>query len=560
MMLDRLFAEIPSLPAPYPKHVVFVSATDGQARARVVTVTANTLAELREKLNDKALQSKMNASYLRFDWVETVSSMTFGAYETALREVKRNFSRKGLSFDPDFRRAVTEGELNASALLYKGAKVPHCEVNHNNFDVYWTRRFGQKLSLPAPEDTVYLFTSAGLFCDQADGIVHPLLPTGPNTGRRDFDMNDAAQLEALITQGADYLAGEVNADGTFNYGWHPSFDRPINHYNTLRHASSTYALCEAYELLQKPMLRDAIERSLAYLSSERIIFPDGPSGPAFLTDLNNEVKLGGNAVAILAMCKFTEVTGDKRYLDLARQLGDGILTMEQEDGSFSHVLYADSLDLKEARRKVYCDGESAFALMRLYKATGDDRWIDTVRRAMKRYIAAEYWKYNDHWLAYCAAELVLHDPDPDYIRFGVRNLENYLDFIATRRTTFPTLLELCCASRLLIRQALSDPALEPSLEGLDLQEFVGAMETRAQYLANGFFFPEVAMHFRNPARIVGSFFIRHHGFRVRIDDVEHYLSGLIAYRTYLNERDNFSKLVRGAGSDLNPLNGPPSSQ
>jgi len=243
------------------------------------------------------------------------------------------------------------------------------------------------------------------------------------------------------------------------------------------------------------------------------------------------------------MCKFTEVTGDKRYLDLARQLGDGILTMEQEDGSFSHVLHADSLALKEATRTVYYDGESAFALMRLYKSTGEDRWIDTVRRAMKRYIAAEYWKYNDHWLAYCAAELVLHDPDPDYIRFGVRNLENYLDFIATRKTTFPTLLELCCASRLLIRQALSDPALEPSLAGLDLQEFVRAMETRAQYLANGFFFPEVAMHFRNPARIVGSFFIRHHGFRVRIDDVEHYLSGLIAYRSYLNERDKFAEAV-----------------
>ena len=125
----------------------------------------------------------------------------------------------------------------------------------------------------------------------------------------------------------------------------------------------------------------------------------------------------------------------------------------------------------------------------------------------------------------------------------MQNVRDYLDFIATRITTFPTLLELCYATRLLIRQTLTEPGLRHTLKGLDLHAFVDAMETRAQYLANGVFFPEVAMYFRNPARIKGSFFIRHHGFRVRIDDVEHYLSGLIAYRAYLDDRDDFADLI-----------------
>jgi hypothetical protein len=186
--------------------------------------------------------------------------------------------------------------------------------------------------------------------------------------------------------------------------------------------------------------------------------------------------------------------------------------------------------------------------MRLYDQLRDERWLNAVELAFGHFIRNNHARHHDHWLAYCANELTRHRPEEDYYRFAIDNIADHLDFVANRITTFPTLLELMMATRQVLTRLKIDGRFPDLLNRIDPGRFERALEKRAHYMLNGHFWPEMAMFMRNPRKVLGSFFIRHHAFRVRIDDVEHYLSGYIAYLRYLHEqelREDASQNVSG---------------
>lgn len=540
--------------------VVFFATGEGGSRARVASgrgadVEAAWQAAA-EAIAVQAARGENPPQRLRAEVVDKVTPMRWRELKAKLAQTKRNYFNEGIAFDARFEIALLAQEMHGGAVLYNG-DVDHAEPNPGNLHLLSKRRFGREIDFPADDEApVWCFTTRAVYVD-AKGA-WPITAEGQAAGFRALTDWNAPQIRTLIEDASTYLAAQVKPTGEFDYGWFPCFDRLIPTYNTLRHASSTYAMLEAWELTRDDTLKASIDRSIGFLTGTLIrpaVLPDGTRA-AYLLDIGNEIKLGGSAVCLLALVKYTELTGDRQFLPLLEQLALGIRHMQDaETGSFVHVLNAPALDVKDKFRVIYYDGEAAFGLMRLYGLTRDARWLAVVEKAFEHFIAAEHWRAHDHWLSYCVNELTRYRPETRYYQFGLRNVAGYLDFVLERITTFPTLLELMMAARDMVLRLESDPALRPLLAELDRDKFDRALAYRARYLANGHFWPELAMFFRNPDRIAGSFFIKHHSFRVRIDDVEHYLSGYVAYHRMLKASEGLQQGRRAGtvawGGDVN---------
>lgn len=526
---------------------VFLSASDMKTRAIVQNAAENSPADAwniaLEKLEKILSSEKIEPKILRADWVTSSEKMTWQDFNKLLGETRRNYFRRGLALDEDYKIAFTETEMNANYMLYKDGKTgsKNCIFRQNYSDDYCEKRFGCKFPTPEPNQTVEIFETCGAFVQEDE---EPKIITGKDiyAGRRDVSVIDAETFMKLAKSGANYLARQVQKNGRFIYGHYPCFDRIVPSYNSLRHFSSTFAMLDVYGAYKKmpPMkLGKAIVTAMDYAVKHFIIkrkLDDGNEA-AYVNDLG-ELKLGANGVTLLALVKYTELMRTKKYLPLMKAFANGILSMQNPDGSFVHVLNAEDFSVKEPFRIVYYDGEAVFGMMRLYSITKDERLLKASKLAFQRFIATNHWQNHDHWLSYAVNELTLYQPDEKYFEFGINNFLSFLPFIYHRDTQFPTLMELMMAADTMLERMKKMPEMAKLLERVNLNDFYAAMEKRAENLLNGFFWPELAMFYANPESIVGSFFIRHHAFRVRIDDVEHFLSGFVAYCRYLERRKN----------------------
>ncbi|RLA01699.1 MAG: Mur ligase, partial [Gammaproteobacteria bacterium] len=101
------------------KITLFFSISDGQDRARTFIIhnTDFNTAWLQGISELENIQKSQNliSPWIRIEAIHAVTQLSLAHYEQQLTKVKRNYSRKGISFDSEFKLAITEQELNANA-------------------------------------------------------------------------------------------------------------------------------------------------------------------------------------------------------------------------------------------------------------------------------------------------------------------------------------------------------------------------------------------------------------------------------------------------------------
>lgn len=510
--------------------VVFVSVTDGSFSARVFSACgagfATTFDAAMKKAESFLAVNDINPLWVKVDCVNSSNIISRAEFTEEIRSAREYFFKKGVSFDTGFETALLEAQLNCCGLInYKLGTLSDERIKQ-----YLGERGTELASIP---DTLIGFTTVGYICDENKKL-YKLYPDEENYGRRIIGELAKEDIKQVIQTSSVYLANAVKENGQFDYGVNPVNDFHFVTYNILRHSGTIWSLIMQYDTTKDEKLIPKIDSTIDFLM-QSIEYSD--SGHAYLVERKaDEIKLGGNAIAIVTLSTYASVFESNKYDKLIAALADSILDMQEENGSYYHVLSFPGFERKERDRIVYYDGEATFALARAYSITKDRRYLDAAERALDYFIKNDYTRFCDHWIAYAVNEVTIYEPKERFLNFGLKNANDNLSKIFNQDTTFHTFLELLMAAFSLYERIKEKKIYASYMQKFNFEAFIRTIYRRAHYMLGGYLYPETAMYMKVPSSVVYTFCVRHDSYRIRIDDVQHYIGG------YYNFYKNFDKL------------------
>lgn len=179
-------------------------------------------------------------------------------------------------------------------------------------------------------------------------------------------------------------------------------------YNILRHAGAMYAMSMYYQLQPDDNMRSAVKRAGKYLRDEAI--GPLPGKENMLAVLSKpyvcpgseplQAKLGGAGLGLVALLSLENICPGYTPLAGFRKLGQFIVYMQREDGSFYSEYIPSMGGVNDNWQSLYYPGEAILGLLMLYEKDPSDVWIDSAAKALAYLARSRKNKTDvpaDHW-------------------------------------------------------------------------------------------------------------------------------------------------------------------
>jgi hypothetical protein len=370
----------------------------------------------------------------------------------------------------------------------------------------------------------------------------------------------ADALLAAVRAGGDYLARMTDAQGMFTYLYDPVADQKLKGYGLLRHAGSIYALMEAYEELRVPEWLAKARLALDYMKTRIKPTPEG----SYLLDNTGEEqqKVGGSGLALIALAKYAEATGDLGDLQTMRELARLILHQQYPDGHFrdnADLMREDeSLQGKKLAKEVpYFPGEAALGLVRLYALDPQPSFLAGARGGVDFLIHVRdahddlKTQNHDHWQSYALHDLYVLTGDKAYldqaekiahaILLGEKTPDTaaHPDYVGTfydEGETTPTSTRL---------EALASTMQLSRFAGVDESWMAPAAMQLACFMRGQQLDAESVFFVKDPAKAIGGVRESLDNSDVRIDYVQHAMSAWLRLARLLRD-PNYGKAAHSA--------------
>jgi hypothetical protein len=353
-------------------------------------------------------------------------------------------------------------------------------------------------------------------------------------------------LRKAQTAAAEWIAINQNDDGSYVYEYDIDSDSISGAYNEVRHAGVTMSL---YQLAANGDLSVLPVADRAMARMERSLYRAN-GWAAVQSPTNGTIKLGSTALALAGLAQRRLATGDTQYDELMGEMGNFLLAMQLDDGSFLNYWLVSNGGPDPGVKSLYSTGEAFWAMAMMRRAFPDDGW-EAPTRAVADYISLErdaeeevsFPPWADQWAAYGLAEMAdwpLNDDNIAYARTLAARF-GFLMRIESQRASGP-LAEMIHGSETraagmgtwvegltsLWRLASIDPRMEDMEQDLGDRALTGAGLLAARQVdASG------TGSFAQPELAGGAWFID--GI-TRMDDQQHAISGLLRTEAILDAR------------------------